>query len=41
MEQRKKDLMKTFTRKLEVCDLLDLKNPQSVGEFGTDIFKHL
>jgi hypothetical protein len=27
MEERKKQRMKTLTRNLEVCDLLDLRNP--------------
>ena len=32
MEERKKDRMKTLTRNLEVCDLLDMRNPQSVAD---------
>jgi hypothetical protein len=27
MEDRKKERMKTLTRNLEVCDLLDMRNP--------------
>jgi len=27
MEERRKDRMKTLTRNLEVCDLLDIRNP--------------
>jgi predicted transcriptional regulator len=34
MEERKKDRMKTLTRNLEVCDLLDMRNPQSVAEYA-------
>lgn len=34
MEERRKERMKTLTRNLEVCDLLDIRNPQSVAEFA-------
>ena len=27
MEERRKDRMKVLTRNLEVCDLLDIRNP--------------
>ena len=27
MEERKKERMKALTRNLEVCDLLDMRNP--------------
>ena len=27
MEERRKERMKTLTRNLEVCDLLDIRNP--------------
>ena len=41
VEERRKERMKTLTRTLEVCDLLDLRNPQSVAEFAPQIYKHL
>jgi hypothetical protein len=41
MEDRKKERMKALTRNLEVCDLLDMRNPQSVAEFAPQIYKHL
>jgi hypothetical protein len=34
MEERRKERMKTLTRNLEVCDLLDMRNPQSVAEYA-------
>lgn len=34
MEVRRKERMKTLTRNLEVCDLLDIRNPQSVAEYA-------
>ncbi len=33
--------MKTLTRNLEVCDLLDIRNPQSVAEFAPQIYRYL
>ena len=33
--------MKTLTRNLEVCDLLDIRNPQSVAEYAPQIMRHL
>jgi len=33
--------MKILTRNLEVCDLLDMRNPQSVAEFAPQVYKHL
>lgn len=33
--------MKALTRNLEVCDLLDMKNPQSVAEFAPQIYKNM
>lgn len=33
--------MKTLTRNLEVCDLLDIRNPQSVAEYAPQIYKQL
>lgn len=33
--------MKVLTRNLEVCDLLDMRNPQSVAEFAPAVYKHL
>ena len=41
MEERRKERMKTLTRNLEVCDLLDMRNPQSVAEFAPQIYKQL
>ena len=41
MEERHKEQMKTLTRNLEVCDLLDMRNPQSVAEFAPEVYKHL
>jgi hypothetical protein len=34
MEERRKERMKTLTRNLEVCDLLDIRNPQSAAEYA-------
>ena len=34
MEERRKERMKILTRNLEVCDLLDIRNPQSVAEYA-------
>lgn len=33
--------MKTLTRNLEVCDLLEMRNPQSVAEYAPQIYKFL
>ena len=41
MEDRKKERMKALTRNLEVCDLLDMRNPQSVAEYTPAIFSYL
>lgn len=41
MEERRKERMKTLTRNLEVCDLLDIRNPQSVAEYAPQIYKFL
>ena len=41
MEDRHKEQMKILTRNLEVCDLLDMRNPQSVAEFAPAVYKHL
>ena len=41
MEERRKDRMKALTRHLEVCDLLDMRNPQSVSEYAPAIYKFL
>lgn len=41
MEERKKERMKMLTRTLEVCDLLEVRNPQSVAEFAPAIYKYL
>jgi hypothetical protein len=37
MNARRKEAMKS----LEVCDLLDLRNPQSGSEYASDIFKNM
>lgn len=37
LNQRRKDLIKN----LEVCDLLDIRNPQSVSEYASDIFNNM
>lgn len=34
VEERRKERMKNLTRNLEVCDLLDMRNPQSVAEYA-------
>jgi hypothetical protein len=34
VEERRKERMKVLTRHLEVCDLLDMRNPQSVAEYA-------
>lgn len=41
VEERRKERMKTLTRNLEVCDLLDIRNPQSVAEYAPQIYKYL
>jgi len=41
VEERRKERMKTLTRNLEVCDLLDIRNPQSVAEYAPQIMRHL
>ena len=41
MEERKKERMKSLTRNLEVCDLLDVRNPQSVAEYAPQIYLQL
>jgi len=41
MEERRKERMKTLTRNLEVCDLLDIRNPQSVAEYAPQIYRYL
>jgi hypothetical protein len=41
VEERKKERMKTLTRNLEVCDLLDMRNPQSAAEFAPQIYKNM
>lgn len=41
MEERRKERMKILTRNLEVCDLLDIRNPQSVAEYAPQIMKFL
>ena len=41
MDERKKDRMKVLTRNLEVCDLLDMRNPQSAAEYAPSVFRHL
>jgi len=34
MDDRRKDRLKALTRTLEVCDLLDMRNPQSTAEYA-------
>ena len=41
MDERKKERMKTLTKALEVCDLLDMRNPQSVAEYAPSIYTFL
>lgn len=41
VEERRKERMKVLTRDLEVCDLLDIRNPQMVSEYARDILKQL
>ncbi len=41
MEERRKERMKALTRHLEVCDLLDMRNPQSVSEYAPAIYRLL
>lgn len=41
VEERRKERMKTLTRNLEVCDLLEMRNPQSVAEYAPQIYKHM
>jgi len=41
MDERRKERMKVLTRNLEVCDLLDMRNPQSGAEFAPQIYQHL
>ncbi len=41
VEERRKERMKTLTRNLEVCDLLEMRNPQSVAEFAPQIYKNM
>jgi hypothetical protein len=41
VEERRKERMKVLTRHLEVCDLLDMRNPQSVAEYAPQIYKNM
>jgi cyclin B len=41
VEERRKERLKGLTRQLEVCDLLDMRNPQSGAEFAPQIYAHL
>jgi hypothetical protein len=41
MDERRKERMKVLTRNLEVCDLLDMRNPQSTAEYAPQVFRHL
>lgn len=41
VEDRRRERMKTLTRNLEVCDLLDIRNPQSVAEYAPQIYRFL
>ena len=40
-EERRKDRMKALTRNLEVCDLLDMRNVQTVAEHAPKITSFL
>ena len=40
-EERKKERLKALTRNLEVCDLLDLRDVQSVAEHAPKITSFL
>ena len=41
MEERRKERINKLTRNLEVCDLLDYRNPQSVAEYAPQIMRFL
>jgi len=41
MDERRKERLKGLTRTLEVCDLLDMRNPQSTAEYAPQIYQHL
>jgi hypothetical protein len=40
-EERRKDRLKALTRNLEVCDLLDMRDVQSVAEHAPKITSFL
>ncbi len=37
-KSKRADWRKTILKELEVCDLLDLRNPQCVAEYATNIY---
>lgn len=39
VKKKRTDRRKTFLKDLEVCDLLDLRDPQCVSEYATDIWE--
>jgi hypothetical protein len=38
IKKKRTERRKTFLKDLEVCDLLDLRDPQCVSEYATDIY---
>ena len=38
---KRADRRKTILKELEVCDLLDLRNPQCVAEYATNIYDQM
>lgn len=41
IKKKRSDRRKTFLKDLEVCDLLDLRDPQCVSEYATDIYEQM
>ena len=40
-KNKRQDRRKTILKELEVCDLLDLRNPQCVSEYATNIYDQM
>jgi len=40
-KNKRADRRKTILKELEVCDLLDLRNPQCVAEYATNIYDQM
>ncbi len=40
-KNKRADRWKTILKELEVCDLLDLRNPQCVAEYATNIYDQM